>query len=470
MTKLFRPCLRRVCDPTLESCPRCDAYETALQAATRSGRGCFYHGLQDTPGTARCKELLKVAEECWPKASYASAHAGTRNNFTNTCKCSTEELRDRLSRVSLADTSPAWKVARIEPKQDCSTTGEDDFRFGTCMLRDGSRIDSLLLQAACYAGPGTSFEMVCGDEDDVGPQAVRGLLVRGANPLLKGYVRGSRMDYRAQYSHKGPKLIVTAGEAAAEAKATLRRYIDGVFVGTSTNSLWEYTKSKEEMKDKANALLSDEASLGESVALLEAAARVWASQGPIGSCTISTVHRIAAPGCLCPRLPGAESHCRFGPEVMAALRAAVASVPGASPEDPASVEALASAMWDAAEKSRAETATQKQREQEARAAEEQMRVQACAETLRQAQSPEFHTWLTQYLARELAFLGYRGVEIRTSKSSSRVLIDIKHCRRMKGHGNFINQQFTPQLKAEIAQRFVSSLAPGSFGIVFSQSF
>lgn len=165
---------------------------------------------------------------------------------------------------------------------------------------------------------------------------------------------------------------------------------------------------------------------------------------------------------------------------MSALCSAVNSVPAASPVDPASVRALAWAMWDAAEKSRAETAARIQQEQEARAAdeqrraearaaEEQRRAQTCDEMFRQAQTPEFHAWLTQYLARELAFLGYRGIDLRTSKSS-RVVIDIKHCWPMKGHGNFIHQQFKPKLAAEIVQRLASSFTPESFSITFSRRY
>merc|ERR1711957_698931 len=135
------------------------------------------------------------------------------------------------------------------------------------------------------------------------------------------------------------------------------------------SSSWEYIGSKEDMTLEAKALLSDEAKLGRSVALLEAAARVWAAHPMNGPCTILTVHRVATPGCLCPGLPDAESDCRFLPDVMAMLRAAVASVPATPPVDPASVEPLALVMWAAAEKLRAATAALKQRQQEARAAE-----------------------------------------------------------------------------------------------------
>lgn len=111
------------CDPTLESCPADDVYETALVAATkkleqvtklalcqeriqrscRSGHGSCNNKSPDDPVqmlAARHQDeifalmkrykqvlvLLSASLKYWDKTPYSAPHAGTRNAFTNRMK------------------------------------------------------------------------------------------------------------------------------------------------------------------------------------------------------------------------------------------------------------------------------------------------------------------------------------------------------------------------------------------------
>lgn len=359
-----------VCDPSLESCPSCDAYETALQAAARSGRGCSYLGQRDTPGLERCKQLLLIAEACWPKAPYSSSHAGTRHNFTNVIGCPVNDFRTKLGSMPPLCIGPSEKVVGIVP----ALIGKDcDLLAG---LKPCAKLDRLLFQAATYSGPDSTFEPV-GEAvgmEGVGPDAVRKFLLRGANPTLKHVIHVSRIEHRGQCSHKGPKLALTAVEVAAEAKATLRRYIGRFFDGSSTRFEWEYI-CKADMRDEAEQLLMEEVWLGESVALLEAAACVWERHAKSGPCNILTTHRIGSPGCLCPLTVEVKSDCRFTLKEMDELRTAVASVPAASPVDDAHLEKLASAMLVIAAACRAKHLASEQKRQEVKAIEDKARRQ-----------------------------------------------------------------------------------------------
>ena len=50
---------------------------------------------------SRCAKLLSIAEECWTKPPYASAHAGSRSNFTNRALFTCEELQEKLREIPL---------------------------------------------------------------------------------------------------------------------------------------------------------------------------------------------------------------------------------------------------------------------------------------------------------------------------------------------------------------------------------
>ena len=103
------------------------------------------------------------------------------------------------------------------------------------------------------------------------------LLCEGANPTLKDVIisdaapgqRGGTAAERPEQrqSGSGVRILVDAGGAAAEAKATLRRYVDGILAGTTTDPRWAVLP-KREMYPMAAALLSEEAELGESAGLL----------------------------------------------------------------------------------------------------------------------------------------------------------------------------------------------------------
>lgn len=149
---------------------------------------------------------------------------------------------------------------------------------------------------------------------------------------------------------------------------------------------------------------------------------------------------------------------------MSALATVVGNVPAASPVDSASVGVLAQAMWDASEKPRAEDELRKRQEQKAREAEQQRLEKLCHETFQHLRTSEFESWLAEYLSKKLAFLRYCGAEIRMS---GRVVIDIKHRLRMKGHGKFIHENFTPNLRKEILERF-AQIQPDGFSITFSR--
>eukprot|EP00928_Gymnodinium_smaydae_P100176 TRINITY_DN9767_c0_g2_i1.p1 TRINITY_DN9767_c0_g2~~TRINITY_DN9767_c0_g2_i1.p1 ORF type:complete len:875 (+),score=95.82 TRINITY_DN9767_c0_g2_i1:185-2626(+) len=366
-----------VCDPSLESCPSCDAYETALQAATRTGRGCYYRDKSETPGLERCKQLLLVAEECWPKAPYSSAHAGRRHKFTNSINCTLGMFRAKLDAVPPLSGCPP-ESARTVPE----TSRPEDRLIDR--PKPHAKLDRLLLQAAQYSGPDSTFEPVSEivSIEGVGPDAVRAFLLRGANPTVKDSIRGSRVDHSGQYSSRGPTMFLNAVEVAAEAKATLRRYIDGIFDGSSTSWEWAYD-SKEDMRDEAEQLLTEEALLGESVALLEAAGRVWERHARSEPCQLLTTHRIGSPGCHCPLTVDVEIDCRFGPHEMDELRTEVSKVQSAKPVDNAKVQTLASAMLPVAKACRAKHIEWEQKQREARLIEDQLRKQ------RQAEQREF---------------------------------------------------------------------------------
>ena len=108
----------------------------------------------------------------------------------------------------------------------------------------------------------------------MGPQAVRRLLLRGANPTLRGVIDGSRVDLHGQFSRNRPKIVVDARGAAEEAKGTLRCFINSIYTGVSTARFspvhsWSYM-SEQDIHEEAAMLLMEEAELGESSALLAA--------------------------------------------------------------------------------------------------------------------------------------------------------------------------------------------------------
>ena len=86
-----------------ESCPCSDEYETARQAASGTrlySLGGRRGGIANA-GTERCAQLLSIAEECWAKPPYASAHAGSRSNFTNRALLTCEDLKAKLREIPL---------------------------------------------------------------------------------------------------------------------------------------------------------------------------------------------------------------------------------------------------------------------------------------------------------------------------------------------------------------------------------